>query len=118
MTTPTDAERAAALEARRVAFEAELGEPTTLDALTGDFVMYQRKNGHRYSTDDLLTAWYATVHGAAHRDTGAPPPRLCDLGTGIGSVGLSVAWFFAESPPSKCRTSVFDSSARTCAPTA
>lgn len=71
------------LEARRAALEARLGEPVTLDALTGAWSILQRKRGHRHSTDDVLTAYYALVHG----------PRTdaaLDLGTGIGTVGLLV----------------------------
>lgn len=60
----------------------------TCDALTRDFVMFQRRRGHRHSTDDLLTAWYATTELPA-----APAPRLLDLGSGIGSIGLAVLWF-------------------------
>ena len=70
-------------EARRAALEARLGEPVTLDALTGAWSILQRKRGHRHSTDDVLTAYYALVHG----------PRTdaaLDLGTGIGTVGLLV----------------------------
>jgi tRNA1Val (adenine37-N6)-methyltransferase len=64
------------------------GEAITLDALTSEFVIYQRRRGHRYSTDDLLTAWYAVVHGPASAS------RLLDLGSGIGGVGLAVlSWF-------------------------
>jgi len=75
---------------RRDALTRERGEEITLDALTRDFTIYQRRRGHRHSTDDLLTAWYAVMH--------APPsPRhLLDLGSGIGSVGLSVLWRFPE----------------------
>ncbi|MEO8878255.1 MAG: hypothetical protein ABI461_21860, partial [Polyangiaceae bacterium] len=78
------------LEARRAELEKERGEAITLDALTRDFSMYQRRRGHRHSTDDLLTAWYAV--------TKAPPApkRLLDLGSGIGSVGLSVLWCFPD----------------------
>jgi len=69
---------------RRNELSAERGEEITLDALTADYVIYQRRRGHRYSTDDLLTAWYAVIHG--------PPfaSRLLDLGSGIGGVGLAV----------------------------
>jgi tRNA1Val (adenine37-N6)-methyltransferase len=68
----------------------ELGSPTvpedqTLDALSGRFKIFQYKNGHRYSTDDLLVAWYGTSFcGAAG--------KVLDLGSGIGSVGMIAAW--------------------------
>ncbi len=47
------------LEARRLEIEEELGEPITLDGLTKTWSIFQRKKGHRHSTDDLLTGWYA-----------------------------------------------------------
>jgi tRNA1Val (adenine37-N6)-methyltransferase len=63
----------------------ELDEGETLDFICGDFRIFQYRNGHRYSTDDVLTAWYAT--------TCAPRvDRAADLGSGIGSVALIVAW--------------------------
>ena len=57
----------------------------TLDALSGHFRIFQLRGGHRFSTDDLLTAWYGTswVPTAA---------ALLDLGSGIGSVGMTAAW--------------------------
>jgi tRNA1Val (adenine37-N6)-methyltransferase len=68
------------LEQRRAELEAELGEPITLDGLSAEFKIFQRRNGHRHSTDDLLTAWYALEQ--------VTPRRALDLGTGIGTVGL------------------------------
>jgi tRNA1(Val) A37 N6-methylase TrmN6 len=70
-------------ETRRKELEAELGEPITVDGLTKAWSIFQRKNGHRHSTDDLLTGWYALEKVKAN-----PPDRLLDLGAGIGSVGL------------------------------
>ncbi|MCM2322674.1 MAG: methyltransferase domain-containing protein [Oligoflexia bacterium] len=65
----------------------ELGpEPgESLDALSGYFRIFQLKAGHRYSTDDVLTAWYGT-----HCCPSAG--RVLDLGSGIGSVGMLAAW--------------------------
>lgn len=57
----------------------------TLDALCGDFRLFQLKNGHRFSTDDVLTAWYGT--------TWCPTARtILDLGSGIGTVATIAAW--------------------------
>ena len=57
----------------------------SLDALSGHFRIYQLRGGHRFSTDDLLTAWYGT--------TCAPSAAsILDLGSGIGSVGMVAAW--------------------------
>lgn len=78
------------LDARRAALSAEMGEEITLDALSGDWKLFQRRRGHRYSTDDLLTAWYAI------KKANGTPRRMLDLGTGIGSVGLTCAWHFRE----------------------
>lgn len=59
--------------------------------LTGDWRIFQRVDGHRWSLDDLVTAWVAVEGARAH-----PPARVCDLGTGIGSVLMMLAWFFPE----------------------
>ncbi len=57
----------------------------TLDAISGHFRLFQLKAGHRFSTDDVLTAWYGT--------SWAPTAsRVLDLGSGIGSVGMTAAW--------------------------
>ncbi len=55
------------------------------DRLIGDWHIYQRAGGHRTSTDDLITAWYAV-----HRNPN-PPARYLDLGCGVGSVLLMVS---------------------------
>ncbi len=81
------------LEERLADLSRELGEEMTLDSLTRDFRIFQRRRGHRHSTDDLLTAWYAAFK--THEE-GLAPRRLLDLGTGIGSVGLTLAWCFPD----------------------
>ncbi len=53
------------------------------DKLIGDWSIYQRKHGHKTSTDDVLAAWLA-VRMSAQR----PAVRYLDLGCGIGSVLL------------------------------
>jgi tRNA1(Val) A37 N6-methylase TrmN6 len=63
----------------------EVAAEETLDAISGHFRLFQLRDGHRFSTDDLLTAWYGT--------TWAPSAaRVLDLGSGIGSVGMIAAW--------------------------
>jgi tRNA1Val (adenine37-N6)-methyltransferase len=84
--------READVELRKAALERELGEPVTCDRLTRDFVMFQRRRGHRHSTDDLLTAWYAVEAISRLPTTPVSHLRLLDLGSGIGSIGLAVLW--------------------------
>ncbi len=60
-------------------------DDATRDRLIGDWFLYQRRRGHRTSTDDVLTAWFASV---AVADT---PRQYVDLGCGIGSVLLMTA---------------------------
>jgi tRNA1Val (adenine37-N6)-methyltransferase len=57
----------------------------TLDRLAGSWRIFQLRRGHRFSTDDLLTAWAAVRAQPKAR-------RLLDLGAGIGSVGLLALW--------------------------
>jgi tRNA1(Val) A37 N6-methylase TrmN6 len=57
----------------------------TLDAISGHFRLFQLRDGHRFSTDDILTAWYGTTWcPSAH--------AALDLGSGIGTVGMICAW--------------------------
>ena len=55
----------------------------TYDELIGRWCLYQRVKGHKTSTDDVLTAWFAYRSMAADK-----PARYLDLGCGIGSVLL------------------------------
>ena len=61
----------------------------TLDQLTGSWWVFQLKKGHRFSTDDVVTAWTA---GQARPDA----KRLIDIGAGIGSVGLMTLHFMSS----------------------
>lgn len=63
--------------------EIEAGE--TLDAISGGYRIYQYADGHRFSTDDILVAWFATSHAIRAE-------RVLDLGSGIGSVAMTAAW--------------------------
>lgn len=65
-----------------------MSDELTVDALTAEFHIVQRRRGHRTSVDDLLTAWYATE--------GEQPRTILDLGTGIGSVALYLAWVYRD----------------------
>ena len=62
-----------------------IGEGETLDVLCGHYRIFQLRKGHRYSTDDILTAWYGT--------SWCPRARtVLDLGSGIGTVAMVAAW--------------------------
>src|SRR5438132_11919894 len=65
------------------------GEDETLDAISGDFRLFQLKKGHRFSTDDVLTAFYGTSW-CPRAET------VLDLGSGVGSVGMIAAWRLPE----------------------
>lgn len=63
----------------------EVEPDVTLDYICGHFRIFQLRDGHRFSTDDVLTAWYGT--------TWCPTAsRVLDLGSGIGSVATIAAW--------------------------
>lgn len=66
--------------------QAPMPEDATCDLLARGWRLYQRKRGHRTSSDDQLVAWMA-VRAAA----GAAVPRYLDIGCGIGSVLLLTA---------------------------
>jgi tRNA1(Val) A37 N6-methylase TrmN6 len=69
--------------ARAETSQAEPGE--SLDSINGHFRIFQLKKGHRFSTDDILTAWYGT--------SWAPTVQtVLDLGSGIGTVACIAAW--------------------------
>ena len=63
----------------------EVAADETLDWLCGHYRIFQYATGHRFSADDVLCGWFATTH-APRVD------RALDLGSGIGSVALTVAW--------------------------
>ena len=53
--------------------------PLTEDRLTRDLTIVQRARGHRFSSDDMATAYVACRRAPDAR-------RILDLGCGIGSV--------------------------------
>lgn len=63
----------------------EVPEDESLDAISGYFRVFQLRDGHRFSTDDVLTAWYGTSWVPSAR-------TILDLGSGLGSVGTIAAW--------------------------
>ena len=71
------------------------GPSEVLSFLSGDWRIFQRRDGHRWSLEDFMTALVAIEEGRAR-----PPERrvqnACDLGCGIGSVLMFVAWGFPE----------------------
>lgn len=61
------------------------------DALTDRVRVLQRRRGHRYSFDDVVTAYVALQVAAEAERAGAPVRAYLDLGCGLGSVLLMVA---------------------------
>lgn len=68
--------------------DPELGALTD-DLLTREVRVFQRKKGHRFSSDDVATAFVA--YQAAPRAR-----RVLDMGCGLGSVLLQLAWKLPE----------------------
>jgi len=62
--------------------------------LAGDWRILQRVRGHRWSLDDLVTAWFAASIAEP-----VAPARIADLGCGIGAVLMLLAWRF---PQARC----------------
>jgi tRNA1(Val) A37 N6-methylase TrmN6 len=63
----------------------EVDEGESLDALCGQWRIFQLKKGHRFSTDDVLAGWYGSVWCPRAE-------RILDLGSGIGTVAMVAAW--------------------------
>ncbi len=60
--------------------------------LSGEWGLFQKRRGHRWSLDDLVTAHVAAEEARA-------PGACLDLGCGVGSVLLLTAWRF---PSARC----------------
>lgn len=71
--------------------ELVVEEGESLDVLCGHFRIFQLKKGHRYSTDDILTAWYGTSWCPSARN-------ILDLGSGLGTVAMTAAWRLPRVP--------------------
>lgn len=63
----------------------QLQEGESIDALCGHWRIVQLKGGHRFSTDDVLAAWYGTSWCPS-------ASRVLDLGSGLGTAALVAAW--------------------------
>ena len=63
-------------------------------ALTKDYRLIQKRRGHRYSVDDMLVAQLAVSFVEKHKQP--TPAHVLDLGCGLGSVLLIMAWAWAE----------------------
>lgn len=80
------------------------GSDEDLSYLAGDWRIFQPRRGHRWSLDDLLTAWVAAdcVPAVARSVTDATAARsghdlrFVDLGCGLGSVLMLMAWAFPD----------------------
>ncbi len=62
----------------------------TVDYLCGDFKLMQLKNGHRFSTDDLLVAYFV------QQNLQQNPKNILELGSGIGTISHLLAWIYKE----------------------
>lgn len=71
------------------ALSLEPGPDESLDQLTGGWRIFQLTGGHRFSTDDVVTAW----HGAEARPDAA---EVLDIGSGLCSVGLTTLWLLGN----------------------
>ena len=76
------------MAAKVVLHDPVLG-PLTDDLLTRDVRVFQRAKGHRFSSDDVATAYVAFNALSEAR-------RVLDLGCGLGSVLLHLAWKLPE----------------------
>ena len=61
-------------------------------ALTSSYRLFQPSRGHRYSVDDMLVAYVACT--IACEQVSREPKRVLDLGCGLASVMLMIAWRF------------------------
>ncbi len=61
------------------------------DTLSGGYVIYQPREGQRYTTDDMLAGWMAV---RTLRRMSSIPDMFIDLGSGLCSVPMIVMWSF------------------------
>jgi tRNA1Val (adenine37-N6)-methyltransferase len=63
----------------------------TLDRIAGGWQIFQLRRGHRFSSDDQLTAWKAA-------SVCPSPGAYADLGSGIGSVAMQCLHLLSSAP--------------------
>lgn len=71
--------------------ELQPADDEDLSFLTGDWRVFQKLRGHRWSLDDLVCADVAAPHLEA-----VSAARHLDLGCGLGSVLLMLSWRFPQ----------------------
>jgi tRNA1Val (adenine37-N6)-methyltransferase len=66
--------------------------------LVGNWRIFQRVGGHRWTTDDLVTAWVAGSPARSHisAEESTRVKKALDLGCGNASVLMMVAWQYPE----------------------
>lgn len=62
----------------------------------GKWKIFQKQGGHRFSTDDVTTAWVAIHRIIQMRQEGVNVTHHLDMGCGLGSVLMMVAWKFTD----------------------
>ena len=67
-----------------------------LCSLVGKWKIFQKQGGHRFSTDDVTTAWVACREIASLRSRGIEVSSHLDMGCGLGSVLMMVGWKYPD----------------------
>ena len=65
-------------------------------SLVGKWKIFQKQGGHRFSTDDVTTAWVACREIEEMRSKGQNVEKHLDMGCGLGSVLMMVGWRYPE----------------------
>lgn len=63
-------------------------------SLVGRWKIFQKQGGHRFSTDDVTTAWVAINRVLEMQKAGINVTHHLDMGCGLGSVLMMVGWKF------------------------
>lgn len=65
-------------------------------SLVGKWKIFQKQGGHRFSTDDVTTAWVAINRILEMQKVGTNVTHHLDMGCGLGSVLMMVGWKFPQ----------------------